>query len=166
MEIGNPGSSPTGDRKKPVYLLACIFACSIDPQWVLGQIASSLQAERNPELTKTSEALIEIAQKMVRDLRGLKFSEPVHTVYDPLEYAWLAHEQYLERFASGPKRASPQRSIPKDPLRGLRATVRRSRASGCGVYFRSVLELPKRFLLNILWQTTVPSFLWIREQGI
>jgi len=85
-------------------LLACLFPSSIDTKWVLGQIASSSQAERNHALTKTSEALIEIAQKMVRDLRGLRFSEPVHTVYNPLEYAWPAHEQYLKRFASGPKR--------------------------------------------------------------
>jgi len=41
---------------------------------------------------------------MVQGLRKLKFSEPVHTVYNPLEYAWPAHEQYLERFATGPKR--------------------------------------------------------------
>lgn len=55
-------------------------------------------------MKKTSEAVIEIAQKMVQGLRKLKFSEPVHTVYNPLEYAWPAHEQYLERFATGPKR--------------------------------------------------------------
>jgi single-strand selective monofunctional uracil DNA glycosylase len=63
-----------------------------------------LARERNDALTKTAEALIEIAQKLVQDLRGLKFSEPVYSVYNPLEYAWPAHEQYLKRFATGPKR--------------------------------------------------------------
>lgn len=34
----------------------------------------------------------------------LTFSEPVACVYNPLAYAWAAHEQYLRRFGSCPKR--------------------------------------------------------------
>ena len=55
-------------------------------------------------MSKTSEALIQAAQKLVQGLSSLSFSEPVHTVYNPLEYAWDAHRQYLERFATGPKK--------------------------------------------------------------
>ena len=33
----------------------------------------------------------------------LRFAEPVTHVYDPLDYARAPHEQYLERFGSGPK---------------------------------------------------------------
>lgn len=55
-------------------------------------------------MSKTSEAVIQAAKTLVSGLRGLKFSLPVHTVYNPLEYAWQAHQQYLDRFATGPKR--------------------------------------------------------------
>lgn len=55
-------------------------------------------------MSKTSEAVVQAAQNLVRGLRDLRFSEPVHTVYNPLEYAWEAHRQYLIRFATGPKK--------------------------------------------------------------
>lgn len=131
-------------------MLACAFPSSFDPKGVLGQIASSSQAERNHALTKTSEALIEIAQKMVRDLRGLKFSEPVHTVYNPLEYAWPAHEQYLARYASGPKRVlflgmnpgpwgMAQTGVPFGEVQAVREFLKIDAAIG-----KPVLEHPKR----------------------
>jgi len=34
----------------------------------------------------------------------LKFAAPVAHVYNPLAYAWKAHEEYLVRYGSGPKR--------------------------------------------------------------
>lgn len=55
-------------------------------------------------MSKTSDAVVQAAEKLVKGLRGLKFSSPIDTVYNPLEYAWEAHKQYLERFATGPKR--------------------------------------------------------------
>jgi single-strand selective monofunctional uracil DNA glycosylase len=55
-------------------------------------------------LSRTSQALVQAARKLVEGLSALKFSEPVHTVYNPLEYAWQAHRQYLDRFAAGPKK--------------------------------------------------------------
>lgn len=44
------------------------------------------------------------AEKLVSSLNGLEFSEPVHTTYNPLTYAWGNHVQYLERFGAGKKR--------------------------------------------------------------
>ena len=44
-----------------------------------------------------------ITRDLVRALRGLRCSAPVHTVYNPLEYAAEPHARYLERFGRGPK---------------------------------------------------------------
>ena len=37
-------------------------------------------------------------------LRPLTFSDPVSHTYNPLDYAWERHCDYLERFGQGPKR--------------------------------------------------------------
>ena len=44
------------------------------------------------------------AQELIRDLAPLKFSDPVTHTYNPLEYAWAPHQQYLSRYAAGKKR--------------------------------------------------------------
>jgi single-strand selective monofunctional uracil DNA glycosylase len=48
--------------------------------------------------------LIESTRRLVADLAGLQFADPVACVYNPLEYAWKAHEAYLSRYGSGKKR--------------------------------------------------------------
>jgi single-strand selective monofunctional uracil DNA glycosylase len=44
---------------------------------------------------------------VARDLRDevarLSFAPPVAHVYNPLDYAWAPHEQYLRRYGAGPK---------------------------------------------------------------
>ena len=52
----------------------------------------------------SSADLIQCTQKLCNALKPLTFSEPVHTVYNPLEYAWPLHEQYLKKFGEGKKR--------------------------------------------------------------
>lgn len=52
----------------------------------------------------TSVQLIDAGLKLCEELRPLSFSQPVHTVYNPLEYAWTLHEQYVKRFGNGAKR--------------------------------------------------------------
>jgi len=47
--------------------------------------------------------LCRAAQELNDALRNLKFSLPVSHVYNPLDYAWIAYENYLRRFAVGPK---------------------------------------------------------------
>ncbi len=42
--------------------------------------------------------LAKIAKRMSKKLSALTFAEPVTHVYDPLQYAWAPHEQYLSRF--------------------------------------------------------------------
>ncbi len=48
--------------------------------------------------------LINAAQQLSKDVSALRFGEPVHTVYNPLDYAWAGHEAYLKRFGTGRKR--------------------------------------------------------------
>ena len=48
--------------------------------------------------------LIASTQRLADDLRELRFSPPVACVYRPLDYAWKAHRQYLERYGKGKKR--------------------------------------------------------------
>lgn len=43
--------------------------------------------------------LVEIARKLARDLRPLRFGPPVAHVYNPLEYAFRPHAEYLRRYA-------------------------------------------------------------------
>ena len=44
-----------------------------------------------------------IARDLSKTLRPLRFSSPVTHVYNPLDYAWSAHEEYLQRFGEGTK---------------------------------------------------------------
>ncbi len=45
------------------------------------------------------------AAEVMRDAVGrLEFPSPVSYVYNPLEYAWQAHQAYLDQYARGPKR--------------------------------------------------------------
>src|SRR6187401_2224109 len=49
--------------------------------------------------------LIAAARELSAQVNRLKFKDPVTQVYNPLDYAWSAHEQYLRRFGGGKKRA-------------------------------------------------------------
>jgi single-strand selective monofunctional uracil DNA glycosylase len=57
------------------------------------------------ETTSTADALGAAAKELCKKLRALRFAHPVHTVYNPLEYAWEAYSQYLNRFGASTKRA-------------------------------------------------------------
>jgi single-strand selective monofunctional uracil DNA glycosylase len=47
--------------------------------------------------------IVDIAATLGREVSRLRFSVPVTHVYNPLDYAWEAHAQYLERFGTAPK---------------------------------------------------------------
>jgi single-strand selective monofunctional uracil DNA glycosylase len=47
--------------------------------------------------------LAEIARELGAAVDRQRFTDPVTHVYNPLNYAWAAHEQYLERYGSAPK---------------------------------------------------------------
>lgn len=47
---------------------------------------------------------MEAALRLRRELAPLRFARPVAYVYNPLDYAWEAHRQYLERWGAGRKK--------------------------------------------------------------
>ena len=52
----------------------------------------------------TSDALIAAAKRLSDTVDKLTFAAPVTHVYNPLKYAWRAHEIYLRRYGNGRKR--------------------------------------------------------------
>ena len=55
-------------------------------------------------MSSTSDELVGAAQNLDARVRKLKFAAPVTHVYNPLDYAWRAHELYLRRYGNTPKR--------------------------------------------------------------
>jgi len=49
--------------------------------------------------------LASAARRLRSQVQALSFAPPVTHVYNPLEYAWKAHEQYLKAWGAGTKRA-------------------------------------------------------------
>jgi single-strand selective monofunctional uracil DNA glycosylase len=53
---------------------------------------------------KKAELMIDASRRLCDAVDGLRFSKPVTHVYNPLRYAWAAHEIYLRRYGHGDKR--------------------------------------------------------------
>jgi len=51
-----------------------------------------------------SKHLIAAARELAAQVDRLKFKPPVTHIYNPLDYAWAAHEKYLRKFGDGKKR--------------------------------------------------------------
>lgn len=51
-----------------------------------------------------SERLVEAARYLSETVGRLRFKPPVAYVYNPLDYAWAAHELFLRKFGGGRKR--------------------------------------------------------------
>jgi single-strand selective monofunctional uracil DNA glycosylase len=54
-------------------------------------------------MATTAASLIPAARALSDALGRLKFQLPVTHTYNPLDYAWPAHEAYLRRFGHGPR---------------------------------------------------------------
>ena len=52
----------------------------------------------------TADSLIQAALDLRKAISRLKFRPPVTHVYNPLDYAWPAHEMYLRKFGNSRKR--------------------------------------------------------------
>ena len=50
-----------------------------------------------PSVSGARKKLIAAAKRLRRDVDAISFAEPVTHVYNPLRYAWNAHELYLSR---------------------------------------------------------------------
>jgi single-strand selective monofunctional uracil DNA glycosylase len=53
-------------------------------------------------MTKAT-GLVVVARELLEAVASLRFAPPVTHVYNPLDYAWEAHTQYLEMYGDGPK---------------------------------------------------------------
>ena len=51
--------------------------------------------------TRVFKRLQRISRDLVADVEGLEFGEPVDVVYNPLDYAWRPHREYLKLARSG-----------------------------------------------------------------
>src|SRR5262249_228666 len=56
------------------------------------------------EMDSISAQLIRAAQKLSAEVDHLTFAAPVAYVYNPLNYAWKAHELYLRQYGNTRKR--------------------------------------------------------------
>ena len=62
-------------------------------------------SDRQPSRTAApSTRLIDAARQLCARVGPLEFAAPVAHVYNPLDYAWAAHETYLRRYGKGRKR--------------------------------------------------------------
>ena len=68
---------------------------------------------------KTAKTCIAAAKKLSREVGKLDFSDAAAWVYNPLDYAWKTHRQYLEKYAlgtGGPSTMSQMgRNLPDEP---------------------------------------------------
>lgn len=55
-------------------------------------------------MARIDTSLVKISRDLSRDVARLRFGPPVEYVYNPLEYARIPHEAYLERYGNAPKR--------------------------------------------------------------
>ena len=55
-------------------------------------------------ITADTAPLVAAASELRDAVNQLRFSPPVECVYNPLDYAWAAHEQYLRLYGGGIKR--------------------------------------------------------------
>ncbi|MES2771452.1 MAG: uracil-DNA glycosylase family protein [Pseudomonadota bacterium] len=62
-----------------------------------------MQTKQKP-VSSTAESLIDLAQTLARTVNKLCFAPPVTHTYNPLDYAWAAHAEYLRRYGNSEKR--------------------------------------------------------------
>lgn len=55
-------------------------------------------------MSSSTERIIAAARGLSEDVGTLKFRAPVAFVYNPLDYAWQAHDAYIRKFAQTAKR--------------------------------------------------------------
>ena len=59
---------------------------------------------KSGKTSATTDAVLEAARQLSQCVGRLMFPSPVAFIYNPLDYAREAHELYLRRFATGPRR--------------------------------------------------------------
>ncbi|XP_057342702.1 single-strand selective monofunctional uracil DNA glycosylase isoform X4 [Manis pentadactyla] len=64
---------------------------------------SGAQMESQPCLQSLAGGFLEEELRLNAELSQLQFSEPVGIIYNPVEYAWEPHRNYVTRYCQGPK---------------------------------------------------------------
>uniref|UniRef100_A0A2K5CWQ4 Single-strand-selective monofunctional uracil-DNA glycosylase 1 n=1 Tax=Aotus nancymaae TaxID=37293 RepID=A0A2K5CWQ4_AOTNA len=59
--------------------------------------------EPQPSPGSLAESFLEEELRLNAELSQLQFSEPVGIIYNPVEYAWEPHRNYVTRYCRGPK---------------------------------------------------------------
>lgn len=59
--------------------------------------------EPQPCPRSLAEGFLEEELRLNAELSQLQFSEPVGIIYNPVEYAWEPHRNYVTRYCQGPK---------------------------------------------------------------
>src|SRR3954464_9136361 len=65
-------------------------------------MSANMETKKNE--SETSPRVLRTAERLRDDVKKLRFAPPVTHVYNPLEYAWAAHESYVRLYAATPKR--------------------------------------------------------------
>ena len=60
--------------------------------------------DSSKKISTAGKLLIAAARELSAQVGRLKFKPPVTHIYNPLGYAWAAHELYLQKFGGGKKR--------------------------------------------------------------
>lgn len=55
-------------------------------------------------MTEPADTLVAAARTLSHAVGTMRFAAPITHVYNPLDYAWAPHEQYLRRFGTGRRR--------------------------------------------------------------
>lgn len=118
-----------------------------------GGRSAILRAVGGPKAARDAAApLEEIAAELCARVTELRFAAPVTHVYNPLEYAWPLHRDYLRRFGTGRKEAvfvgmnpgpfgMAQTGVPFGEVAAVRDWMGLAGAVG-----KPVLEHPKRLV--------------------
>lgn len=64
---------------------------------------SGAQMESQPCLQSLAGGFLGEELRLNAELSQLQFSEPVGIIYNPVEYAWEPHRNYVTRYCQGPK---------------------------------------------------------------
>ncbi|KAI0557058.1 single-stranded DNA-binding protein [Gracilaria domingensis] len=67
-------------------------------------ISEKSRSTKRKRTTDVASQILEAEKSMSDELSKLSFAHPVTHVYNPLEYAWEAHEWYVQRYGSSTKK--------------------------------------------------------------
>ncbi|XP_010348219.1 single-strand selective monofunctional uracil DNA glycosylase isoform X2 [Saimiri boliviensis] len=134
--------------------------------------------EPQPSPGSLAERFLEEELRLNAELSQLQFSEPVGIIYNPVEYAWEPHRNYVTRYCRGPKEVpfgevsmvrdwlgiggtvlTPPQEHPKRPVLGLECP--QSEVSGARFwgFFQNLCGQPDVFFHHCFVHNLCPLLL-------